>query len=424
MSLEVSPLLADDTDERSRQRRNCTRAKRPNLFIKIPGTPDGVPAIEEAIFAGVPINVTLLFSREQYLAAAEATCAASSGASPPGSIRGSSRWPRCSSAAGTSPSKDQVPRRRCATASASPSPGAPTRRTATCSARRAGRALAAAGAQPQRLLWASTGTKDPAAPDTLYVEALAAPDTINTIPEKTLQAFAEHGKLGARMPVDGGDAEAVLAEFARARHRRRRARRAAPARGRRRLRQVVEGPARRIAERRRSSTERPSRERRRAAWPSWLRAGVAGARAHHAEIRALHLRELFASDPGRGERLPSRRRAFISTTRRIASPTRRCGCSSRLAEERGLRERIEAMFRGDEINATEKRAVLHVALRCAGGERLVVDGVDVVAEVHAVLDGMAAFAEAVRSGDWTGPHRQARSATSSTSASAAPTSAR
>jgi transaldolase len=216
VSLELSPLLARDTAGSIKAAADLyRRAKRPNLFIKIPGTPEGIPAIEESIFAGVPINVTLLFSREQYLAAAEAY------------LRGIERRigaglePRVSSVASIFVSRwdvsvnDKVP-------------PALRNQLGIAIARRAYKAyaellashrwltLAGAGAWEQRLLWASTGTKDAQAPDTLYIEALAAPNTINTMPEKTLLAFAEHGKLKGAMPMDGGDAEEVLAQFGRA----------------------------------------------------------------------------------------------------------------------------------------------------------------------------------------------------------------
>jgi transaldolase len=215
VSLEVSPLLADDTAGTIKAAaRLHARAERPNLFIKIPGTPAGLSAIEESIFAGVPINVTLLFSREQYIAAAEAY------------MRGIERRiaagldPKVPSVASIFVSrwdvavKDKVSvafRNRLGIAIAMRTYKA--YRDLLASKR--WQKLAASGARPQRLLWASTGTKDPAAPDTLYIEALAAPDTINTIPEKTLLAFAAHGKITDLLPVDEGYAEAVLAEFAR-----------------------------------------------------------------------------------------------------------------------------------------------------------------------------------------------------------------
>ncbi len=215
VSLELSPLLADDT-QRSVQAaaRQHAAGARPNLFIKIPGTPAGIPAIEESIFAGVPINVTLLFSREQYVAAAQAY------------LRGIERR----IAAGLDPQVESV-----ASLFVSRWDVAVNEQVAPRHHNRLGIAIAMrtykayrellasprwqklekAGAHPQRLLWASTGTKDPAAPDTLYIEAFAAPDTIDTMPEKTLQAFADHGKVGATMPADGGSAEAVIEDFRR-----------------------------------------------------------------------------------------------------------------------------------------------------------------------------------------------------------------
>lgn len=216
VSLEVSPLLADDADNTIAMARQLHgRAQRPNLFIKIPGTPAGITAIEEAIFAGVPVNVTLLFSREQYIAAAEAY------------LRGIERRiavgldPKVGSVASIFVSRWDV-------AVKDKVPGDLVNRLGIAIARRTYKAyrdllanprwrkLAQAGALPQRLLWASTGTKDPNAPDTLYVEALAAPDTVNTMPEKTLLGFGDHGAVRGVMPLDGGDAEAVLSQFAKA----------------------------------------------------------------------------------------------------------------------------------------------------------------------------------------------------------------
>ncbi len=216
VSLEVSPLLAYDTAGTIDAAAELHgRAQRPNLFIKIPGTAEGAAAIEASIFAGVPVNVTLLFSAEQYVAAADAY------------MRGierriaAGRDPRIGSVASIFVSrwdvavKDTVPpalRNRLGIAIAKRTYRA--YRTVLASPR--WRTLEAAGAQPQRLLWASTSTKDPNAPDTLYVEALAAADTINTMPGKTLAAFADHGRLSGVLPVHGGDAEEVLAEFTRA----------------------------------------------------------------------------------------------------------------------------------------------------------------------------------------------------------------
>jgi transaldolase len=216
VSLEVSPRLVHDTVSTLAQAKELfARAARPNFFIKIPGTPEGLPAIEGAIFAGVPVNVTLLFSREQYLAAAEAY------------LRGIERR----IAAGLSPNVDSVASlfvSRWDVAVAGKVPSALTNQLGIAIARRtyaAYRELLDSprwqrafnyGARPQRLLWASTGTKDPNAADVLYVEALAAPFTINTIPEATLKAYANHGKTGSPMPTDGGDCERVLGEFTKA----------------------------------------------------------------------------------------------------------------------------------------------------------------------------------------------------------------
>jgi len=214
VSLEVSPLLAHDTASTLAAAKELfARAGRPNLFIKIPGTKEGVPAIEEAIFAGVPVNVTLLFSREQYLAVAEAF------------LRGIER--RID--AGLEPDVGSVASvfvSRWDAAVAGKVPGRLLNQLGITIAKRtyaAYRGLLAsprwqrafnAGARPQRLLWASTGTKDPHASDVLYVKALAAPFTVNTMPEATLKALAEHGEVGALLPADGGDCEEVLAWFA------------------------------------------------------------------------------------------------------------------------------------------------------------------------------------------------------------------
>jgi transaldolase len=214
VSLEVSPLLARDTAGTLAAARELhARARRPNVFIKIPGTKEGLPAIEESIFAGVPVNVTLLFSREHYLAAAEAY------------LRGIERR----IAAGLDPDVGSV-----ASVFISRWDAAVMDRVTEALRDRLGIAIAGriyksyrelldsphwqrafnAGARPQRLLWASTGTKDPEASDVLYITALAAPFTVNTMPEGTLKALADHGEIGPLLPADGGDCEDVLARFA------------------------------------------------------------------------------------------------------------------------------------------------------------------------------------------------------------------
>jgi len=210
VSLEVSPLLAYDTRSTIEAARALhARAGRPNLFIKIPGTEQGLPAIEESIFAGVPVNVTLLFSREHYLAAANAYMRGierriAAGLDPRVRSVASvfiSRWDKAVSG--------KIPedlRGRVGVAIA----GRTYRAYRELLASPTWQRLAAAGAVEQRLLWASTGTKDPALSDVLYVIGLAAPATINTMPEGTLLAFADHGLVGEPMRPDGGDAEIVL----------------------------------------------------------------------------------------------------------------------------------------------------------------------------------------------------------------------
>ena len=209
-SMEISPLLVNDTaGSIAAAKRIHDQGGRPNLFVKIPGTPEGIPAIEESIFAGVPINVTLLFSRDQYFAAAHAWLRGierriAAGLDPRVPSVASlfvSRWDK---AVGDKVPPDLVNRLGIAIA------GCTYRAYRELLASARWRKLADVGAQPQRLLWASTGTKDRKAPDTLYIEALAAPDTINTIPEKTLRAFAERGVIRNVMAEDGGDAETVL----------------------------------------------------------------------------------------------------------------------------------------------------------------------------------------------------------------------
>lgn len=213
VSLEVSPLLADDTEATIAQAAKLSaQAERDNLFVKIPGTEAGRPAIEESIFAGVPINVTLLFSVGHYLGAAEAY------------MRGLERRIE----AGLDPAVPSVASiflSRWDVAVAEDVPDELRNKLGIAIGMHAYRAyrelleserwrrLAEQGARPQRLLFASTGTKDPDASDVLYIEALAAPDTINTMPEPTLLAFDDHGTVGEPLPPDGGDAEDVLAEF-------------------------------------------------------------------------------------------------------------------------------------------------------------------------------------------------------------------
>jgi transaldolase len=216
VSLEVSPLFAYDTKATVEQAKTLhAQANRPNLFIKIPGTPEGLPAIEDSIFAGVPINVTLLFSTDQYKAAAEAY------------MRGLERRV----AAGLSADVRSVASlfvSRWDVAVATKVPPELRNMLGMAVSKQAYKAyrdvlesdrfqrLENVGARPQRLLFASTGTKDKTASDTLYIAGLAAPNTVNTMPEDTLLAFADHGKLTGALTPDGGDAEAVLAAYTKA----------------------------------------------------------------------------------------------------------------------------------------------------------------------------------------------------------------
>ncbi len=216
VSLEVSPLLAYDTQATVEQAKLLhAKAKRSNLFIKIPGTAEGMPAIEQAIFDGVPVNVTLLFSTEQYNAAADAYLMGlerrvAAGLSP--DIRSVaslfiSRWDVAVAS--------KVPEKLRNTLGIAVSKQSYKAYRDLLEGDRFQR-LANLGARPQRLLFASTGTKDKNASDTLYISALAAPNTVNTMPEETLLAFADHGTTSGALPRDGGDAEAVLLMFAKA----------------------------------------------------------------------------------------------------------------------------------------------------------------------------------------------------------------
>jgi transaldolase len=215
-SLEVSPQIADDTAATIEQAAKLHgKGGRENLYIKIPGTPAGLPAIEESIFAGIPINVTLLFDDKQYLAAADAY------------MKGIERRIE----AGLDPVVQSVASifmSRWDVAVSKEGPDELVNRLGIAIGGRAFRAyhellnsdrmlrLENEGARPQRLLWASTGTKDPDASDTLYIEAFASPFTVNTMPEPTLKAFADHGQVTDLFPKDGGNCEQVLAEFAEA----------------------------------------------------------------------------------------------------------------------------------------------------------------------------------------------------------------
>jgi transaldolase len=215
VSLEVSPLLAYDAKATVSEAKSLhKKAKRDNLFIKIPGTREGAPAIEEAIFSGVPVNVTLLFTKEHYVAAAEAYMRGlerrvAAHLSPDVRSVASlfiSRWDKAT--------MDKVPERDRDRLGVAVGQQAYKAYRDVLESDRWQR-LANLGARPQRLLFASTGTKDPKASDVLYIGALAAPNTVNTMPEETLLAFGEHGRVGGAIPRGGADCEEVLAEFGR-----------------------------------------------------------------------------------------------------------------------------------------------------------------------------------------------------------------
>jgi transaldolase len=213
VSIEVSPMVAHDTASTIAAAKDLhARANRPNVFIKIPGTKEGIPAIEEAIFNGIPVNVTLLFSHDQYLASAGAF------------LRGVER--RID--AGLNPDVASVASlfiSRWDTAVAAKVPAAMQNHLGIVVGKQTFKAYRSFlgserwqramnyGARPQRLLFASTGTKDPKASDVLYIQALAAPFTVNTMPENTLKAFGDHGETSGVLLADGGDAETVLAQF-------------------------------------------------------------------------------------------------------------------------------------------------------------------------------------------------------------------
>ena len=255
------------------------------------------------------------------------------------------------------------------------------------------------GARSQRLLWASTGTKDPKASDVLYVKSLAAPHTVNTMPENTLKALADHGEMGAMLPHDGGNARGGIGRVHQGWRRYRRAGRAASARRRGRLRQVVGRPVglHRGQERRAQEGELiRGRERKGevmetkavplTARPAWKALGE-----HYRRFATFICARSSAKIRNAASALRSRPPDSTSTTPSIASTPTRYACCWRWPRRAGLRGRIDAMFAGEKINVTERRAVLHVALRAPRGASIMADGKNVVPEVHAVLDRMAAF---------------------------------
>lgn len=421
VSLEVSPELADDTAGTIRAAVDLyRRAARRNLFIKIPGTPAGLPAIEEAIFYGIPVNVTLLFSVDQYLAAAEAYLRGIERrieAGLPADVRSVasvfiSRWdaaiaktiaPELKNGLGLAVAAEVY----AAYVDLLTQPR--WQRAMNCGARR------------QRLLWASTGTKDPSAIATLYIDALAAPATVNTMPGETLEAVLTSETEIVAMKLD---VEA-------ARHNLQRYRDAGvdinaladklQEEGKtkfvdswKELLQAIEeqepkgqGAGQSSAAEASSTLPQPiaaaveTAGQPHADTARWRDAWHALS-AHHAQIRHRHLREMFAEDSRRGTVMTASFEGLYLDYSKNRMTSETLDLLIELANAAGVGKWAEAMAAGQPINITEGRSVLHMALRMPQGERLVVDGRDIVSDVHQVLDAMAAFCRRVRSGEWTG----------------------
>ena len=413
---------------RSRRRATCTSAAaRPNLFIKIPGTTEGLPAIEEAIFAGVPINVTLLFSREQYVAAAEAYLRGierriAAGLNPAVASVASlfvSRWDVAVSRQGPGELTQSTRHRR--------SRSAPTRPICELLASPRFQRAANAGARPQRLLWASTGTKDPKASDILYVKALAAPFTVNTMPEGTLKAFADHGEVGEALPADGGDCEAVLASFAKAGididalaaqlqdegatsfvkswndlmavHRIQE--RAQCARRVKRMTAASRQHKRCVKRSAEATIDGMPPLRGRPAW-------TAAREALSEDASDVHLRQLFADDPERGERLTVEAAGIYLdySKNRITDETLRAAAAAR-DEVRAAGSHRRHVPRRQDQRHREPRGAARRAARAARRVHHAWTAQNVVPEVHAVLDKMADFCRPGAQRRMEGPHRQA-----------------
>ena len=427
VSLEVNPHLAHDTDGTITEARRLWAAlDRPNVFIKVPATAAGLPAIRQLISEGINVNVTLLFGlpryrqvAEAYISGIEARTAQGKAVKPVASVA-SFFISRIDA------SIDPLLEKRIADGGKSAELAKNAHgQVAIASAKLAYqinkeifgsdrfKRLAAKGARVQRLLWASTSTKNPDFSDVKYIEALIGPDTVNTVPPETLDAYREHGKPGVRIEKDLDEAHRVLASLPELGIRiddiTHQLEKEGVAKFNAPFDKLLETVARRSATPQAPAQSRPDApitKPKAGSAPQMLslteRPAWKALQDHYATIRHLHLRQLFADDPQRGERLTAEAGGIYLdySKNRITDKTIRL--LIRLAEECGLRERINAMYRGEPINVTEKRAVLHTALRAPGTERIVVDGIDLVPEVHAVLDRMAAFARQVRSGQWLG----------------------
>ncbi|MDA8137600.1 MAG: glucose-6-phosphate isomerase [Desulfobacteraceae bacterium] len=429
VSLEVNPHLAHDTAGTIAEARRLWAAlDRPNVFIKVPATLEGLPAIQQLISEGINVNVTLLFGLPRYQQVAEAYLGGLETLAAQGKSIASVASVASFFVSRIDALVDALLEKRMADGGRVADLAKKARgQVAIASAKMAYQIhkeifagirfqkLAALGARVQRLLWASTSTKNPDYSDVKYIEALIGPDTVNTVPPETLEAYRDHGMPKVRLEQDLAQARRVMERLPELGIRiddvtqqledegvakfnqpfdklmDTLAQRAAPhqarGKGKPRLNGTTVTPGATVPVSSLPLTQRP-------AWQAL--------QAHYEKIRHLHLRQLFADDPGRGERLSAEAAGLYLdySKNRVTDETLRLLIG--LAEQSGLRERIEAMFRGDAINATEKRAVLHTALRAPRTERVVVDGRNVVAEVHAVLDRMAAFADRVRSGEWRG----------------------
>ena len=420
VSLEVNPHLANDTDGTLAEARRLWAAlDRPNVLIKVPATAAGLPAIQQLISEGISVNVTLLFGlpryrqvAQAYLSGIEARAARGKPVKHVASVASFfvSRIDALvdplleKQIAQGGQTADLAKKARGQVAIASAKTAYQIHKEIFGSDRF--RQLAAKGARVQRLLWASTSTKNPDYSAVKYVEALIGPDTVNTVPTETLDAYRRQGEPQARLEQDLDESRRVLERLPEIGIHIDEVTQRLEDEGIAKFNTPFDKLMETLAQR------SPTPEKNQSGNHSATRAATAGAlterpawkalQTHWATIRDLHLRKLFADDPDRGTRLTAEVDGIYLdySKNRVTDETIRLLIN--LAEECGLRERTEAMFSGQPINATEKRAVLHTALRSPKTERVVVDGENVVPAVHAVLDRMAAFARQVRDGKWLG----------------------
>ena len=427
VSLEVNPHLAHNTDGTLAEARRLWAAlDRPNVMIKVPATAEGLAAIRQLISEGISVNVTLLFGLPRYRQAADAYL----GGIEARVARGKPVRPVASVASffvsRIDALVDALLEKRIAQGGRGADLAQKTRgQVAIASAKMAYqihkeifagerfKILADKGARVQRLLWASTSTKNPNDSDVKYIEALIGPNTINTAPPETLAAYRDHGKPQARLEENLDEARRVMARLPDLDIHIADVTRQLEAEGVTKFNTPFDKLMATLTQRsaahqaavknpHRPAGATPAAGSAAQAQPLTQRPAWKALVAHFDRIRDLHLRQLFADDPHRGERLTAEAAGIYLdySKNRITDETLRLLIA--LAEACGLRERIDAMFRGQPINITEKRAALHTALRTPETHQVVVDGIDVVPEVHAVLHRMAAFAYQVRSGQWLG----------------------